>query len=699
MRCLIAGAAKTGTTALLYAVAEAMARAHGQAPALYMEERIATLGELPAHAVAKVIFEQEGGAALAGFGAAFDRRILIVRDPRDTLVSRLLYLVAGRPALLDDLPYLRSFGAELRAKQRDPAALALLDLAPLRAPSVLLDTALAACRDLAAYTHGLRDDWFVLRYEDLVSGRLDALSAYLGMPVRAGVAVDPAYARVARAKASGDWRHWFTAADVARLRPLFAPLMRDLGYADDWQLAPAPAIAAAHSWEYVARLVHERRGHYGLAPAAVDLFGAADDAADDDVASPRITKGDIVNRLVRQFGFDSYLEYNKFDGASDYADVVCADKTLAYLPEHTYLDAATTRRLLAVAATADPDAILPLPALLARCAGRTFDVVFFDPVHIRPGVDDALRALPALLKPDGVLVVHDCNPEREDMTSPARRSGAGWMGETYKAFALLRQHNRDRVVTVTEDFGVGLVWNRGLRLDYDLDADIDYATFARQRNDYAGLMSYQGFLEKTAGGDIAELFAQAPPSAPAPFYPRRAPPLTAAASASASADTDTGARIECQLFWRTRGGDFNEAESLALPLVADGRLRECDFVLPAAAHVDGLRFDFADTRAAVHIAAMALRDPHGALMWAWDPQAQARQDWRATQACSAHDPPRLYLLATGADPQYYPALPSSILARLGAGWTFHVTIAVQPEAVRDLLTELIGARAHAAAPP
>lgn len=685
MRCLIAGAAKTGTTALLYAVAEAMGQEGGAAPAVYMEERIATFGALPAHAAAKVIFEQEGGAALADFGAAFDRRILLIRDPRDTLVSRLLYLVANRPALLGDLPYLRSFGAELRAKQRDPAALALLDLAPLRAPSAVLDIALAATRDLAAFAQRHRDDWFVLRYDDLVGGQLDALSAYLGMPVRAGTPVDPTYARVARTKATGDWRHWFTASDVAQLRPLFEPVMRDLGYADDWRPAPVPVIAAAHSWEYFARLVHERRGHFGLAPADVDLFPHADDAP------THITKGDIVNRLVRQFGLDSYLEYNKFDGASYYDDVVCADKTLAYLPEHSYLDAATTRRLLAIAATADLDAILPLPDLLARFAGRTFDIVFFDPVHVRPAVDDALRALPALLKPGGVLVVHDCNPLREAMTSPVRTSGHGWMGETYQAFALLRHHNRAQVVTVAEDFGVGLVWNRGLRLDYDIDADIDYAAFARQRVEYAGLMSYQQFLEKTAGGDIAQLFAQAPPAAPAPFHARAAKRFVDAA----------GARIECQLFWRTRGGDFSEADSLTVPLGADGRLQDCDFVLPAtAAHVDGLRFDFADAAsAAVHVAAMTLRDPQGALMWTWDAHAQATQDWRATQACLAHDPPRLYLLATDADPQYHPALPSSILARLGAGWTFHVAIAPQPEPVRDLLAELLQTRAQAAAVP
>jgi SAM-dependent methyltransferase len=662
MRCLIVGNAKSGTSALLYAVAQAM----GGQPALHFEVPIAELAQLPPHAAVKLIFEHERADRIAAFGAGFERRILLVRDPRDNLISRLLYLVASHRVLLDDPAYLRVYAMLLQRKQQAPASVSLRQLPPLGEPSCFLADTLAHGRALASFA-AAAGDWFILRYEDLVAGRLQALSDYLGLPVRAGASVDPQYQRVARTKGAGDWRHWFTADDVAWLRPPLAPLMAALGYADDWTLAPEPRIAAEHSWEYFARLVHERRRHYGLAPLALP-------APDQHDAGSRwrLSKGDIINRLIRCFGFTSYLEYNKFDGATYYADIVCDSKTLAYLPEHSYLDARNLPRLLRLAADVPPQDLLPLPQLLERHAGRRFDVIFFDPVHVRPDVDHALRALPALLNPGGVLVVHDCHPEREEQTSLARRHGA-WVGETYKAFALLRHHNRGRAVTVSEDFGVGLVWNDGLVLDYPLDVDISYQQYRAQHQEYSGLMSYQQFLERSAGGDIARVFAQAP-AAPARFMPRPAP----------------AQHMTAQLFWRQRDNDFSEARAASLSIALDGSLQELLFTLPAAAGIEQLRFDIADGALAARIAGMELRNPSGALMWCWDAAGHAGQDWRNARFCRADG--ALYLIATGDDPQFHPALPASILRQLGAGWSFSVQLAPQAPLVGRLLAELARAQ-------
>lgn len=670
MRCLIVGSAKTGTTALQYAVAAAL----GGAPALFVEERIASLERLPPHAVIKVLFEHEDTPDIAALGARVDRRILIVRDPRDALISRLLYSIAGNPALLGDAAYLHEFDALLQRKQRAPDSVALQQFPPLREPALLLDTALRVNEALAAFAGRSAGVWFVLRYEDLVHGRLEALSAWLGVTVKAGVAVDPIYARVARTCASGDWRHWFTPADVAQLRVRVAPVLTALGYADDWETASPARIEAAHSWEYFRQLVHERRRHYGVTAPQPFAFSTLADGAD----LPHITKSDIINRLIARCGLRSYLEYNKFDGASYYSDIVCASKEIAYLPEHSYLDAARTRLLLRVAAQADPDAIMDLPALLAHYASRRFDLIFFDPVHVRPGVDQALRALPTLLNPGGVLVVHDCNPPCEEVTALTRPHGA-WTGETYKAFALLRKHNREQVVTVDEDFGVGLVWNNGLKLDYSLDMDLDYRTFAAQRVAYLGLISYAQFLERTAHGALVTLFAQALGVSPG-FRAKRT-------------DLVTAETLECQLFWRRCGLAFVEVDSLSERISVDGVLNDIHFTLPAGiGPLDGLRFDFSDRETVVEIASMSLYNSHGALMWAWNQEAQMQQDWHNTLPCEFYSPPRRYLLATNADPQYYPALPHSILAQLEQGWTFHVRIVAHPESVMQLCQALLHCR-------
>ncbi|MDQ1830520.1 hypothetical protein [Massilia scottii] len=665
MRCLIVGTAKTGTTALLYAVAQAM----GGDPVVHMEDRIGDLQVLPEHTAVKLIFEHESGAAIAAFGAGFDKRILLVRDPRDNLVSRLLYMVANTPAMLGDPACLRVFHKLLQRKQQVPGSVSLQQLPPMGKPSDFLASSCAHIQALAAFAADAGPGWHILRYEDLVAGRLDALAAYLGLAVQAGAEVDPQYQRVARTKGAGDWRHWFSGADVVLLRPLLAPMMAALGYADDWQLAPEQHITPEHSWLYFERLVRERRQHFGLAPLALPGPEPYQSGA-----VVRLSKADIINRLIRQFGFKTFLEYNKFDGSSFYGDIVCDSKSIAYQPENLHVDAARARHLLRVTAGVDLGQLLPLPALLERHAGQRFDIIFLDPTHERPDVDLALRALAALLNPGGVLVVHDCNPEREELTVVKRRPGA-WVGETYKAFALLRQYNRASTVTVSEDYGVGLVWNKDLVLDYPIGADITYAQFAARREAYNGLISYQQFLERSERGDIATLFAQPPAPAPLRFQPRPAPP----------------AGLECQLFWRKPGADFAEADALTLPLPADGSVQALHFTLPpGAGPIERLRFDMADAVVAVRIEAIELRNPADALMWTWDAAAHAGQDWRNVRFHDA-GAEGLFQLATSADPQFYPALPATILSQLGPGWQVLVVMAAQAPLVSSLLAALAGA--------
>ncbi|UOD29591.1 hypothetical protein INH39_30090 [Massilia violaceinigra] len=668
MRCLIVGAGKTGTTALVYAVAQAM----GGEPVIHFEDPIAGLQTPAPHTAAKVLFEDERPDDIAAFGAKFDRRILLVRDPRDNLISHLLYAVATHRVQMDDPGWLRTIAQLLQRKQKEPASVDLQEFPQLRPPSALLNLVCATNQALAAFAQAHAGNWFILRYEDMVAGRLDALSAYLGMTVRPDAKIDPTYQRVARTKGAGDWRHWFTRDDVAHYRPLLDPLMAALGYADDWSLATPPLITPEHSWVYFERLVRERRQFFGMPPLALptpDQLGPETRA--------RIGKADVINRLVRQFGFKRYLEYNKLDGGKCFSGVVCDSKTLAFIPEHAYLDGPVTERLLQTVEKFGTGDILTLPQLLERHAGQGFDIILYDPVHVRPEVDLVARALPALLNPGGILIVHDCNPEKEAITSVQRCPGA-WVGETYKAFALLRHYNPGLAFTVDEDFGCGLVWNNGLVLDYPVEADLTYQQFDAQRASYTGLMSYHQFLQKTASGKIADLFAA--PAAPAPLRFQSAPP--------------PAPRMACQLFWRGPDEDFCEELALTLPIVLDGSVQVLHFTFPAGvAGIERLRFDPADGILALRLASLELISPKGALMWRWDADAHAGQDWRAVRFCEVDG--ATLLLTTGSDPQFHPALPASVRARLGAGCSLSVVMTPQPPLVGALLGALEASRQEA----
>ena len=72
--------------------------------------------------------------------------------------------------------------------------------------------------------------------------------------------------RVVRTCGTGSWQHWFTPADEPILRPLLAAYMQAYGYDRDWSLSPTPTISAAHSTDYVLRIVNQKRAQEKLVP-------------------------------------------------------------------------------------------------------------------------------------------------------------------------------------------------------------------------------------------------------------------------------------------------------------------------------------------------------------------------------------------------------------------------------------------------
>jgi SAM-dependent methyltransferase len=149
-------------------------------------------------------------------------------------------------------------------------------------------------------------------------------------------------------------------------------------------------------------------------------------------------------------------------------------------------------RMLAGTAYPSED-IVPPEQLAASLFNNHFDLIFFDPLHVRPEVDRTIKILCGLLKPGGILVLHDCNPEDEALTSVSRPRGA-WMGETYKAFANFHQHNPKRSLTIDVDYGVGVIVNNDLVLDFDDEFDLSYSEFSADRVSACGLTSWGDFI-------------------------------------------------------------------------------------------------------------------------------------------------------------------------------------------------------------
>lgn len=250
---LIIGAPKTGTTALYRAMRDAgdflsimeISNAQ-QAEYLLQRTDVDRLAKILAPKVEQIDLPLEPWSDV----------VLIVRDPRDVVISWLLY----RPLLhgnFQNEEYIEGFVELLRRKEADPRSISVRELFEfgeehdvgwLRPGSYR--------RDFRREERILdrRPDAFVIRYEDFIRGMTDELSEAVGLRVPGPPsALGQHNAENHRRGGSGAWRHWFTEQDVEEHREFFDPYLEKHGYDRTWDLADVPTIDPAVSSEHIRR--------------------------------------------------------------------------------------------------------------------------------------------------------------------------------------------------------------------------------------------------------------------------------------------------------------------------------------------------------------------------------------------------------------------------------------------------------------
>jgi hypothetical protein len=259
MRGIVVGLGKSGTTGLVYAIRSAM-------PAdteLLFEPRSYVTLRAP-NVAAKVLLHPRYPIGPA-FYRQFDRIVLLVRDPRDLLISKALYRIYGNSPLHADQPKLDQYVELLRAKERDPRSVPFVRIVDLFQSLIgrpsRRDAGIARrLNDIVAFQRAF-PECLVYTYEAMVAGRFDAVGQYLSLPAeRMNPEVPDALRRVVRSRRAGNWRDWFCPEDVAYYRPLFSPFLGLYGYPDDWVLHDKPHLESAEGSDYVLRLARERRG-------------------------------------------------------------------------------------------------------------------------------------------------------------------------------------------------------------------------------------------------------------------------------------------------------------------------------------------------------------------------------------------------------------------------------------------------------
>ena len=262
MKILILGTGKTGTTAMVYKVAGGLPNCHafsGGYPGKH-------IGDYE-NAVYKHTYEERKGKSFDVFQEHlskehYDRKIWMARDPRDAAVSRMLYRwhrgFSGRKK-----QYQAHLDLVLK-KEKAPHSTPFFEICRYtghngwpRTADQVIEEEQHRYEQMLKFVKILEDDWFFLTFENMVENKLDDLNAYLGFEVQSDAEVPSSSgkAKVIRKKASGDWRHWFTAEDITLFKPAFTPYMEFIGYdCEDWNLDPQPIIEPEYSSVYMQSL-------------------------------------------------------------------------------------------------------------------------------------------------------------------------------------------------------------------------------------------------------------------------------------------------------------------------------------------------------------------------------------------------------------------------------------------------------------
>ena len=124
---------------------------------------------------------------------------------------------------------------------------------------------------------------------------------------------------------------------------------------------------------------------------------------------------------------------------------------------------------------------------------KNFDVAFIDGDHT---YEQSLRDVENCLKwmnPNGVILIHDCNPTDSYMASPTLIYGhPNWCGEVWKTIVNLRSRSNLSVYVLDCDFGVGVVRKvpplTHLHIGKDLLKFMDYNDLKADRENLLGLV-------------------------------------------------------------------------------------------------------------------------------------------------------------------------------------------------------------------
>jgi hypothetical protein len=194
---------------------------------------------------------------------------------------------------------------------------------------------------------------------------------------------------------------------------------------------------------------------------------------------------DIINYLIKQNGYKSYLEIGVAGG-------MCFRRISAQTKVGV-----------------DP---LPSVEVIVRLTSdeffasdtRTWDIIFIDGLHEEHQVDKDIVNSLGHLNPGGTIVLHDCHPMKESQQVASYKEWKrydpkqkGWMGTVWRSFVKLRATRNDlECYVVDTDCGCGVVKKASGVTLINIPDPLTYEDFSKNTKDWLNLVTANEFITK-----------------------------------------------------------------------------------------------------------------------------------------------------------------------------------------------------------
>jgi hypothetical protein len=270
MNILVIGKAKTGTTVISKTIQKSIPgpteyHLEPKKVSFFEQEYFTNSG---CSQVVKIIFEHWSNTprmrnAIIHNEAElkFDKVICIVRDLRDEIISRLMYLIYPYKQEHDLKPeQIAAWIAILEKKERSPRSIAFIKLfAEFEKIFKVsfhgqLNYSIMQSKIYYDFIQGPAKNSYLIKYEDFVTGKLQLLEKYLGFPIANDQTVD-GLERTKRSATFNNWKQVFTSEDVEFLKPQLSPILEQFGYWD-WELEAGSKLESEHYSEYIKRIIY-----------------------------------------------------------------------------------------------------------------------------------------------------------------------------------------------------------------------------------------------------------------------------------------------------------------------------------------------------------------------------------------------------------------------------------------------------------